>query len=97
MSPFVSIVTETASRSFRPGDAPKTSDEKGQPMKTNREFTRRLAALVLMLFAVAQARSQSGPDAFNPSLNGSVESLVAQPDGKVLVAGSFTLVANQYR
>ena len=50
-------------------------------METNREFTRRLAALILMLFAVAPARSQSGPDAFKPSLNGSVETLVAQPDG----------------
>jgi uncharacterized delta-60 repeat protein len=75
----------------------ETSDEKEKPMKTTREFTRPLAALLLTLFAVASARGQSGPDTFNPYLNGNVESLAVQADGKILIGGTFTLVANLYR
>jgi uncharacterized delta-60 repeat protein len=66
-------------------------------MKTTPEFTRGLAALVLTLFAAVPARSQSGPDGFNPYVNDYVESLAVQPDGKIVIGGGFTIVANLSR
>ena len=37
------------------------------------------------------------PDAFNPGANGTVNSLVVQPDGKILVGGLFTVLSGQAR
>jgi uncharacterized delta-60 repeat protein len=66
-------------------------------MKAIREIVRALVLLVLTLSAAASIRGQSVPDAFNANLNGSVESLVVQADGKILIGGEFRLVGNQPR
>ena len=66
-------------------------------MKTTREITRDLALLFLTVFAVASARGHNLPDAFNAILNGGVESLAVQADGKILLGGFFTVVGGQPR
>jgi uncharacterized delta-60 repeat protein len=48
-----------------------------------------------MLGAVAQAQSLA--DAFDPGANGGVQALALQEDGKVVVAGSFTLLGGGAR
>jgi hypothetical protein len=53
--------------------------------------------LFLSLVAVAwlgnSARAQSALDGFDPNPNGSVEIVVVQPDGKILIGGTFTILA----
>ena len=48
-------------------------------------------------FAMLSVLSPSTPDNFNPGANGTVFSIVVQPDGKVVVGGSFTTLAGQSR
>src|SRR5262245_22388718 len=62
-------------------------------MKANHQFTRVTVSVAATLLAAASAFSQSGPDAFNALLNGSVEYLSVQPDGRILIGGSFSAVA----
>jgi hypothetical protein len=40
----------------------------------------------------AAVRGQSALDGFDPNANGPVYSVVVQPDGKILIGGSFTTV-----
>ena len=53
-------------------------------------------ALILMLVAAvlatgtASVRGQSALDGFDPNANSTVQAIVVQPDGKILIAGSFT-------
>jgi uncharacterized delta-60 repeat protein len=61
-------------------------------------FKARKAALLLFFVAVmlaggaAAVRGQSALDGFDPNANGPVYSVVVQPDGKILIGGSFTTV-----
>src|SRR6266496_2815751 len=66
-------------------------------MKPIRQITPGLATLALGLLSTAPVPVQSGLDAFNPSLNCSVESLAVQPDGKIVVGGSFTMLGGTNR
>src|SRR5476651_1094456 len=58
------------------------------------------ARITLLLFSVAvllgggtvAVRAQSALDGFDPNTNGSVTIVVVQPDGKILIGGSFTTV-----
>jgi uncharacterized delta-60 repeat protein len=53
----------------------------------------RLAGLVLLVTADAALRAQTAPspgDGFNPNANGIVNTVVLQPDNKILIGGYFT-------
>jgi uncharacterized delta-60 repeat protein len=62
-------------------------------------FELRKAALFLFSFALLLAggsevaRGQSAFDGFDPNVNGTVDIVVAQPDGKILIGGTFTALA----
>jgi uncharacterized delta-60 repeat protein len=45
--------------------------------------------LLLLLLATTRARAQSALDGFDPNSNGTVRVTVVQPDGKILLGGSF--------
>ncbi len=55
----------------------------------------------LLLYSIAMllaggavlARGQSALDGFDPNANGAVQVVVVQPDGKILIGGSFTTLA----
>jgi uncharacterized delta-60 repeat protein len=47
---------------------------------------------VLLAGAAPMVRGQSALDGFDPNANGTVNVVVAQPDGKILLGGSFTSV-----
>jgi beta-propeller uncharacterized protein DUF5122 len=51
-----------------------------------------MAMPLLFLLLTAAVRGQSALDGFDPNANGAVLVVVAQPDGKILVGGSFTTV-----
>src|SRR6058998_1898311 len=61
----------------------------------------RLACPALLLFSVAvllaggaaAVRGQSALDGFDPDANGTIQVVVVQPDGKILIGGSFTSLA----
>ena len=50
-----------------------------------------LAALIVC--SAIAARAQSALDGFDPNANGTIEIVVVQPDGKILIGGSFTALA----
>src|SRR6267143_1584129 len=49
--------------------------------------------LLLLLFAAAELRAQSALDGFDPNANGSIFIVVVQPDGKILLGGTFTTLS----
>src|SRR5438552_9180394 len=49
--------------------------------------------LTVLLGAAASARGQAILDAFDPSPNGLVSAIVVQPDGKILIGGTFTMLS----
>src|SRR5438477_3362521 len=51
------------------------------------------ATLLLFLLATTQMRAQSALDGFNPNANDTVNVVVVQPDGKILIGGDFTALA----
>ncbi len=51
--------------------------------------------LLLVAMFCQNALAQLPDEAFNPNANGAVNTLVVQPDGKLLVAGAFTQIAGQ--
>src|SRR5947209_9932965 len=52
------------------------------------------ALAVISMFGGATAvRAQSALDGFDPNASGAVQTIVVQPDGKILVCGSFTALA----
>ena len=51
------------------------------------------ALLLLLLFAAAEVRAQSALDGFDPNANGSIFIVVVQPDGKILLGGTFTALS----
>ncbi len=53
---------------------------------------RLLLAVGAVLPAISSVRGQSALDGFDPNANGTVNVVVAQPDGKILLGGSFTSV-----
>jgi uncharacterized delta-60 repeat protein len=70
-------------------------------MKTTKLTLRQIptAALVMgviLVLAATPAYSQS-PDSFNPDASGYVYTTAVQPDGKVIVGGSFSKIAGQPR
>src|SRR5713226_9409759 len=54
-----------------------------------------LMALVSLALAggAATVRGQSALDGFDPDANGTILVVVVQPDGKILIGGSFTSLA----
>src|SRR6266480_3543318 len=66
--------------------------------RTTSKATRK-AALVLFSVAVllaggaAAVRGQSALDGFDPNANGRVNVVVVQPDGKILIGGTFTTLS----
>ncbi len=66
-------------------------------------YFRRLASLYALLLlvaagsAVAQVTSGDLDTAFSSSANAAVNAIAVQPDGKVIIGGAFTSVANQAR
>jgi hypothetical protein len=62
-------------------------------MKHLSKLLMRMAAMALLLLLLAPAaRGQSALDGFDPNVNGTVDVAVVQPDGKILIGGSFTSV-----
>src|SRR5450432_1591993 len=66
----------------------------------SRVFSKPTRKAALLLFSVAvllgsgaaTVRGQSALDGFDPNANGPVYFVVVQPDGKILIGGSFTTV-----
>src|SRR5450631_4146379 len=56
---------------------------------------RKLLALTvtLLVLIAAAVRGQSALDGFNPNANGTVDVVVVQPDGKILMGGNFTTLS----
>jgi uncharacterized delta-60 repeat protein len=53
-----------------------------------------LLALSLSLVVVAaSSRAQSALDAFNPNASGAVQAIAVQPDGKIVIGGSFVTLS----
>jgi uncharacterized delta-60 repeat protein len=50
-------------------------------------------AIILLIGKPAPVIAQSALDGFDPNSNGTIGSLVVQPDGKILIAGSFTTLS----
>src|SRR6266404_5619843 len=48
---------------------------------------------VLLAGGAAAVRGQSALDGFDPNANGTIQVVVLQPDGKILIGGSFTSLA----
>jgi uncharacterized delta-60 repeat protein len=48
---------------------------------------------VLLAGSATVVRGQSALDGFDPNANGAIETIVVQPDGKILIAGSFTTLS----
>ncbi len=72
--------------------------------KTQTEFLRSIckffgSLLIALLFltAVNSNANAQAADNFNPNANGIVESMVRQPDGKILIGGTFTTIGGQAR
>src|SRR6267143_6960283 len=53
----------------------------------------KLAATLLLLLSTAVVRGQSALDGFDPNTNGAVRVVVVQPDGKILIGGTFTTIS----
>jgi uncharacterized delta-60 repeat protein len=51
-----------------------------------------LSLLLIVCFTCA-ARAQSALDGFDPNANGSINTIVLQPDGKILIGGAFTTLS----
>ncbi|HKP05194.1 MAG TPA: hypothetical protein VJU77_17725 [Chthoniobacterales bacterium] len=51
------------------------------------------ATLLLVLLLSSQVRAQSALDGFDPNPNSSIDVIVVQPDGKILIGGSFTTLS----
>src|SRR5438105_4071494 len=51
------------------------------------------ARLLLFLLLAPALRGQSALDGFDPNPNGEVRAVVVQPDGKVLIGGSFSTLS----
>src|SRR5204863_390248 len=49
--------------------------------------------VVLLAGGTAAARGQSALDGFDPNANGAINVVVVQPDGKILIGGSFTTLS----
>src|SRR5436853_1608675 len=64
----------------------------GNRLRSSARFS--LMALVGLALAggAAAVRGQSALDGFDPNANGEVHVAVVQPDGKILIGGSFTTV-----
>lgn len=52
-----------------------------------------LFSLVVLLAGAPLARGQSALDGFDPNANGEVRVVVGQPDGKILLGGTFTALS----
>src|SRR5205823_251641 len=48
---------------------------------------------VLLAGGAAAVRGQSALDGFDPNANGSINVVVVQPDGKILLGGAFTTLS----
>src|SRR5437762_8244800 len=49
--------------------------------------------VILLIIVAAAARGQSALDGFDPNANGTVQVVVVQPDGKILIGGDFTTLS----
>src|SRR6187401_3317652 len=52
-----------------------------------------LLSIALLIAGGESARGQSALDGFDPNANGEVKVVVVQPDGKILIGGSFTTLS----
>jgi uncharacterized delta-60 repeat protein len=56
-----------------------------------------LVSIAVLLTAAAAATRGQSADGFNPNVNGIVEAVAVQPDGKILIGGIFSSVGGQAR
>src|SRR5207247_1443964 len=62
--------------------------------KALRKATLLLFSIVVLLAGgTAAVRGQSALDGFDPNANGAINVVVVQPDGKILIGGSFTTLS----
>ena len=66
-------------------------------MKTSLPFRLFAAFVALWFFDAFRAQAQTPVDSYNPSVNGPINAVLVQPDNKVVIAGSFTMVGSQVR
>src|SRR5438034_10122297 len=52
-----------------------------------------LCSIALLTGAAATVRGQSALDGFDPNANGTINVVVVQPDGKILIGGAFTTLS----
>src|SRR5438034_76688 len=51
------------------------------------------AAFPLCIYFAAAARAQNALDGFDPNADGTIQVVVVQPDGKILIGGEFTTLS----
>src|SRR5688572_23425140 len=67
-----------------------------RPLMKRPTLLSQIIAAAVMLVAMALAgdvEAQSALDGFDPNANGEIRVVVAQPDGKILIGGSFTTLS----
>ncbi len=52
-----------------------------------------LFSAALLIGSAATLHAQSALDGFDPNANGTINVIVVQPDGKILIGGDFTTLA----
>src|SRR5947199_8016684 len=66
----------------------------GATSKAIRKVTLLLFSIAVLLAGGATAvRGQSALDGFDPNANGTINVVVVQPDGKILIGGAFTTLS----
>ena len=69
-----------------------TPDERLKTASLKRFFLL-LSVAALLVGGAAVMRGQSALDGFDPNANGSIQVVVVQPDGKILIGGLFTTLS----
>ena len=69
----------------------------GEGIKTAGVKKLLLVSIAVLLTAGAAATRGQSADGFNPNVNGIVEAVAVQPDGKILIGGIFSSVGGQTR
>ena len=52
-----------------------------------------IAMLLLLVGSAVAVRGQTILDSFDPNVNGTVNAVIVQSDGKILIGGAFTFAA----
>jgi uncharacterized delta-60 repeat protein len=91
----VSPLRRTSMRSLIPDThvAAFTSSARATFKATRKAALLLISVAALLAGGAATARGQAALDGFDPNANGAIQVVVEQPDGKILIGGTFTTVS----